>query len=194
MDESPQNAEHTTSARNETSTTRVVAFPDDVGHDEKGAPNVSARPKGVEMSRSMTQDERDLAAAGYEHLEAEKIKPGAPTIEANVDIQEHRLTFAGLQEALQADFDTKDPGKSHGLSAHEAEERLKRDGRNVLTPPKKKSALRKVCHIMFSVNNCSWLIRYVVHGSPFDHVQHSSDLRRNIGIYPSRDSVQGKIV
>jgi sodium/potassium-transporting ATPase subunit alpha len=36
------------------------------------------------------------------------------------------------------------PSASSGLTAEEAQARLARDGPNQLTPPKKKSALRKV--------------------------------------------------
>ena len=96
------------------------------------------------MSRSLTQEDRDLAAVGYEHLEAAKTKPGAPAVGENVDIHEHRLPFEGLEAALKTSFDTKDTPRSEGLTAEEAAAQLKRDGKNVLTPPKRKSALRKV--------------------------------------------------
>ncbi|KAG6917021.1 hypothetical protein DXG01_004147 [Tephrocybe rancida] len=127
----------------EVTTTRVVAFPSDVVEHEEKAIN-ALRPKGVEMHRSMTQEDKELSAAGYEHLEAQKIKVGAPADASNVDIQEHRLPFSKIEEALQTSIDAKDPGGSYGLTAAEAQVRLQRDGRNVLTPPKKKSAFRKI--------------------------------------------------
>lgn len=99
---------------------------------------------GVEMKREMTQEDKDLAAAGYDHLN--KPKPGvADTHELeNVDITEHKLPFAELEAVLQTNFEWKDPAASQGLTEEEAKARLARDGKNILTPPKKKSALRKV--------------------------------------------------
>jgi len=120
---------------------RVVAFPDDI-HDEKH----TARPKGVEMKRSITQEDRELAAAGYEHLDGkqkdQKHLP-ASSLE-NEDIHEHKLDFVGVTDAFKTSFDAKDPGRSFGLASEEAKARLAKDGPNILTPPKKKSALRKV--------------------------------------------------
>lgn len=120
---------------------RVVAFPEaNIAHNSKS--HGASRQKGVEMNRSMTQEDRELAAAGYEHLDAEKIKPttGLPS----VDIEEHRLAIANLEEVLKTSIDTKEAGHSYGLTSEEAKFRLQRDGQNVLTPPKKKSAFRKV--------------------------------------------------
>ncbi|KAG6840615.1 hypothetical protein C0991_005514 [Blastosporella zonata] len=123
-------------------TTRVLVFPTDVvEHGEKTGN--ALRPKGVEMHRSMTQEDKELSAAGYEHLEAQKVKVGAPASPSNVDIEEHRFPFAKLQEVMNTSFDTKDAASSHGLTTAEAQIRLQRDGPNLLTPPKKKSALRK---------------------------------------------------
>lgn len=121
---------------------RAVAFGDEE-HDEK--PTGGLRPKGVEMKREVTQEARELAAAGYEHLE-EKSKRGAQDAKLeHVDIIEHQLSFLALEKALVASFESKDAGSSPGLTSEEAKLRLARDGRNVLTPPKKKSALRMVC-------------------------------------------------
>lgn len=133
--------EQNVAPREEITAVRTVAFPDE---DEKEKPTNAPRTKGVEMNRSLTQEDRDLAAAGYEHLEAAKTKPGAPAVGENVDIQEHRLPFDGLEAALKTSFDPKDASKSEGLTPEEAAARLIQDGKNVLTPPKKKSALRKV--------------------------------------------------
>lgn len=119
---------------------RAVAFPgEDNTHEDR------PRPKGVEMKRSMTQEARELAAAGYEHLEEQKAKQSTDAADlTHVDIQEHHLPFVALEETLQTSVDTKDAANSLGLSEEEAKARLERNGRNVLTPPKKKSALRKV--------------------------------------------------
>jgi sodium/potassium-transporting ATPase subunit alpha len=120
---------------------RTVAFPGDEDVQEEKR----VRTKGLEMKREMTQDERDLAAAGYEHLEESKAKKALNQAEVdNVDIHEHQLTFKGIAEEHMTSFDSKDPAQSMGLTSEEAKARLARDGQNVLTPPKKKSALRKV--------------------------------------------------
>lgn len=126
--------------------TRAIAFPDEHAeiHEEK-THHGHLRPKGVEMKREMTKEDKELAAAGYEHLEEHKAKgeKGDAGFD-NVDIQEHRYTFDQLIDAVDANVDTKDPGNSFGLSVDDAKARLARDGPNVLTPPKKKSAFRKV--------------------------------------------------
>lgn len=129
---------------------RAIAFPPDEviheehekhghGHDFRSG---AVRPKGVEMKRELTQEDKALAAAGYEQLEEQKAKEKKEF--DKVDISEHKLPFRAFKKALEADFDTKSPGESHGLTEAEAKARLARDGKNVLTPPKKKSALRKV--------------------------------------------------
>jgi sodium/potassium-transporting ATPase subunit alpha len=99
------------------------------------------RNKGVELKHTLTQDEKELAAAGYGHLD-EKKKAGVE--EANVDITEHRVPLSSLGDTLKTSINTKDPGSSHGLTAAEAAARLQRDGPNILTPPKKRSPLRQV--------------------------------------------------
>lgn len=128
--------------------TRTVAFD---AHDqgeisEEKVHHGHLRPRGVEMKREMTKEDMELAAAGYEHLEDHraKTKKGDTADLDKVDIQEHQLAFAELGKTLDTNLDTKDPSCSYGLTAEEAKARLLRDGPNVLTPPKKKSALRKV--------------------------------------------------
>lgn len=113
---------------------RAVAFPDDI-REEK------LRPKGAELKRTLTQDEKDLSAAGYEHLDADAKQK---LEEHNLDIQEHKLPLEALSDTLKTNYNSKEPGHSLGLTAAEARTRLEQDGPNVLTPPKKKSALRKV--------------------------------------------------
>jgi len=122
---------------------RAVAFPDDNIREEK------IRPKGVELKRNLTQEDKDLSAAGYEHLDANAKQRKSE--EPNLDIQDHKLRLDALSEIFTTSFDSKDPGHSIGLTAAGAKSRLELDGPNVLTPPKKKSALRKVkfqitCH------------------------------------------------
>ena len=119
---------------------RAVAFPEDERHprDEK------QRPLGVEMRRQMTEEDARLAAAGYEHITKEKAGPENVKF-GDVDITEHSLPIHDIEGLLQISFNWTDPAQSPGLTTAEAEARLKRDGPNALTPPKKKSALQKVC-------------------------------------------------
>lgn len=119
---------------------RAVAFPDHEHHprDEK------QRPVGVEMRRQMTEEDARLAAAGYEHLAKEQSGP-ENTKFGDVDITEHSLPIDQIEGLLQTSFNWSDPAQSTGLTSAEAEARLLRDGPNALTPPKKKSALQKVC-------------------------------------------------
>ena len=123
---------------------RTVAFPNE-HHDvnEEKLHHAHLRPRGVEMKREMTKEDKELAAAGYEHLEEQKARGKDADLD-KVDITEHRLPFAELGKALETNIDPKEPGSSYGLTSEEAKERLARYGSNVLTPPKKKSALRKV--------------------------------------------------
>lgn len=123
---------------------RAIAFPESEKIREERYIGQS-RPKGPEMKRTLTQEERDLADAGYEHLDASKQNKHSPAEPANVDIQEHKLALAALEDALNTSFDYKDASRSYGLTSEEAKARLQRDGPNILTPTKKKSALRKVC-------------------------------------------------
>jgi len=118
---------------------RAVVLPEDTIREEK-----MAGIRGVEMThRTMTKEDKELAAAGYDHLGTPKDQKTEN--ETQVDIYEHKLPFDGLSDELKTNFDLKDPGHSFGLTSDEAKARLERDGPNLLTPPKKKSALRKVC-------------------------------------------------
>lgn len=136
---------------------RSVAFPElqepDHGIEERPPPRT--RGAALEMRRELTKEERELAQAGYDHLEPTRTHSidgslsvtgqGEKDAELNkVDIQEHAFRLADLEKALDTSIVVKDPAASHGLEEKEASLRLQRDGRNILTPPKKKSALRKV--------------------------------------------------
>ena len=115
---------------------RAVAFPDDDFREEK------IRPKGAELKKTLTQEDKELSAAGYEHLDANAKQRKLE--EPNLDIQDHKLPLDALSDTFTTSFNSKDPGHSIGLTAAEARSRLEQDGPNILTPPKKKSALRKV--------------------------------------------------
>lgn len=127
---------------------RSVAFPPaevDHGTEDKLTGGLNHH-RDVEMRRELTVEDRELAQAGYDHLEEKKDLPtnnGGDELD-KVDITEHRLKFNDLENALETNMITKDPSQSRGLELKEAAARLARDGKNILTPPKKKSAFRKV--------------------------------------------------
>jgi sodium/potassium-transporting ATPase subunit alpha len=135
-DKSPATMAHQTADEQVDVVNRAVAFPDDNIREEK------IRPKGIELKRTLTQEEKDLSAAGYEHLDANAKQRKLE--EPNLDIQDHKLPLDALSETFTTSFNSKDPGQSIGLTAAGAKSRLEQDGPNILTPPKKKSALRKV--------------------------------------------------
>ena len=153
----------------ETLAVRTVAFPeDDLHRDEK------LRPAGVEMRRQLTQEEIRLAAAGYEHLEKNKSAEDDSKF-GNVNITEHSLPIGEIEGLFRTSFNWDDPAQSRGLATDDAEARLQRDGPNALTPPKKKSALQKVC-IHTPKTLLIWLSEYsIVHRLSQVHVQHYSD-------------------
>jgi sodium/potassium-transporting ATPase subunit alpha len=108
--------------------------------------------KNLEMRRELTQEDKELSRANYDHLEKQKShgeKGGDDDDEKgggganHADIREHRYTMEQLQDILKANFDSKNAPSSFGLTSEEAAARLARNGPNVLTPPKKKSAFQK---------------------------------------------------
>ncbi|KAF7323324.1 Cation-ATPase-N domain-containing protein [Mycena chlorophos] len=142
--------------------TRAVAFHDDQEIEEK------TRPKGVELKHTMTQEDKELAAAGYDHLEQKK---KAEEDKSNVDITEHNIPLSDLNEKMLTDINIKDPGSSHGLRADEAANRLKRDGPNILTPPKKRSPFRQYIDRLLTMFNIllivAGILEYVLLGIDF---------------------------
>ena len=78
---------------------------------------------------------------------------GTPTLKAvepkkpekHVDIDEHLLSFEDFCKRYTTSFNADKPAESEGLSETAAATKLKEDGLNMLTPPKKKS----------------WVIRYL---------------------------------
>ncbi|KAJ3570119.1 hypothetical protein NP233_g4614 [Leucocoprinus birnbaumii] len=136
-------------------TQRAIVFPaDEKAHDHIGL----HRPKGVEMRRTLTQEDRELAEAGYEHLEAAKQTKNSSSEGTDVDISEHKLSFDGIASNLGASFDHKDASKSRGLTEQEAKNRLQSDGPNVLTPPKKRSAFMKFMDRLLTMFNILLII------------------------------------
>ncbi|KAJ7651867.1 aminophospholipid-transporting P-type ATPase [Mycena rosella] len=120
-----------------------------------------------EDNHTLTQDDKELAAAGYGHLDEKK----AGVEEANVDIQEHRVPLASLGETMDTSINTKDPGDSHGLTAVEAAARLQRDGPNILTPPKKRSPFRQYIDRLMTMFNIlliiAGILEYILLGIDF---------------------------
>jgi sodium/potassium-transporting ATPase subunit alpha len=151
--ESTPMAESSPNGEDNVGAPRAVAFHAENEIEEKPRPKGMWRPDpcnppsdvartGVELKHTLTQDDKELAAAGYGHLADKNKKAGIE--EANVDIHEHKVPLANLGETLSTSIDPKDPGASHGLTAAEALARLQRDGPNILTPPKKRSPFRQV--------------------------------------------------
>ena len=91
-------------------TARTVAFPGQSEVYEEKIHHGHLRPRGVEMKRELTKEDRELAAAGYEHLEEQKAKEKEDEDMDKVDITEHGLSFAELPKAFDTSIDTKNPG------------------------------------------------------------------------------------
>ncbi|KAG7086440.1 hypothetical protein E1B28_002394 [Marasmius oreades] len=151
---------------------RAVAFPENP-LPENHEQSEKRRPGGVEVKRTLTQEDRELAAAGYEHLEqpSTEAKGTGNLDEKPVDITEHTLPIESLGSQLNTEVDTKEPGNSFGLSEQEASERSAKDGKNVLTPPKKKSALRKYIDRLLTMFNIllilAGILEYILLGIDF---------------------------
>ncbi|KAI0035024.1 aminophospholipid-transporting P-type ATPase [Vararia minispora EC-137] len=121
----------------------------------------------------MTQEEVQLAEAGYEHLQQEKAakvkEDGA--VDKDIDIVEHKLSLTELAVVLKTSFEAKHPGSSYGLTVEDAAARLKADGPNMLTPPKKKSALQKYIDCLLTMFNIiliiAGILEYILLGIDF---------------------------
>ncbi|THH04981.1 hypothetical protein EW145_g5131 [Phellinidium pouzarii] len=150
----------------EVTQSRSVAFPE--SQSEKNDYHL----RGAEMRRELTLEDKELSQAIYEHLDGSREKgkssakdcgkePKADELD-KVDIHEHTLPFGPLAAELNTSIDTKDAGKSKGLTEAEAKVRLERDGHNVLTPPKKKSAFRKYLDCFLTMFNILLIIAGVL--------------------------------
>lgn len=165
-------------------TTRHVGFGQDLPEIEEGPLGGvgglnTTRSKALEIRRELTQEDKELSRANYEHLEIKNKSEAAadnnnnknddkPDNNANVDISEHMLSFEELGRKLETSFDVKDPSKSLGLSTTVAQERLAQNGPNVLTPPKKRSALQKYLDCLRTLFNVllifAGILEYVLLG------------------------------
>lgn len=70
-------------------------------------------------------------------------QPNTPQGALGSDNDEHLITLGELEERFRTSFNANEPAKSSGLTFDESLERLNRDGRNLLTPPKQKSEIVK---------------------------------------------------
>ncbi|EJD00189.1 aminophospholipid-transporting P-type ATPase [Fomitiporia mediterranea MF3/22] len=139
---------------------RSVAFPDAQGDAIADGQEHGHRTRGVDLRRELTIEEKQLAQAGYDEYDT-KSKTKGPTKKSKakgadverVDIHEHKLTVSALAAELQTSLDAREPGKSAGLTEAEARARLERDGKNELSPPKKKSALRMYIDCLLTMFN-----------------------------------------
>ncbi|CAH7688077.1 hypothetical protein PPACK8108_LOCUS22980 [Phakopsora pachyrhizi] len=127
--------------------------------------------RDLALRRELTQDEKELANAGYEELEAKK---KAKELESqSADIIEHRSNVTQVAKSLGSSIDLAKPSISQGLLPDEAQLRLTRDGPNQLTPPKKKSALRKYFDSLLSLFNVllilAGILEYVLLGIDFEN-------------------------
>ncbi|KAJ3786917.1 aminophospholipid-transporting P-type ATPase [Lentinula aff. detonsa] len=141
----------------------VAFFPDEILPFEE---------KGVELNRTLTQEEKELAAAGYGQLEEQKaLQAEKDSDVGHVDITEHAISLADLNDKLLTSVDVKDPGNSNGLTSDEAKKRLAQNGPNILTPPRKKSALRKYIDRLLTMFNIllilAGVLEYILLGVNF---------------------------
>jgi sodium/potassium-transporting ATPase subunit alpha len=147
-------------------TPKAVVLGGDILREEKTVGGIH----GVEMThRTITKEDKELAAAGYDHLSSPKDQKTEKGTQ--IDIYEHSLPIQGLSDLLKTNFDLKDPAHSFGLTSDEAKARLERDGPNMLTPPKKKSALRKFIDRLLTLFNVllmvAGVLEYVLLGIDF---------------------------
>ncbi|KDQ10530.1 hypothetical protein BOTBODRAFT_58067 [Botryobasidium botryosum FD-172 SS1] len=133
--------------------------------------NASKHQHGVELRREITKEDKELAQAGYDHLDTSKKAAKERSALDNVEITEHQLTVFELESQLRTSLNAKDPASSRGLAPDEVEARLKTDGPNVLTPPKKKSAFEKFFDCLKSLFNIlliiAGILEYVLLGIDF---------------------------
>ncbi|GJJ11896.1 hypothetical protein Clacol_006134 [Clathrus columnatus] len=162
----------------------VVVLPpqdNDYGIEERPTGGLN-RPRGTEMRRELTKEEKELAQAGYDHIIAEKneehitekgdSKDPKDVNIGKMDITEHGYSLEDLENVLVTSFVTKEPAASPGLHPKEAAERLLRDGKNILTPPKKKSAFMKYLDCLKNMFNIllilAGILEYVLLGINFE--------------------------
>ncbi|KZP01143.1 aminophospholipid-transporting P-type ATPase [Calocera viscosa TUFC12733] len=112
------------------------------------------------MRREMTQEQKELSAAGYAHLEEQQKGKGKG--KKNIEEEEKQVDIILEEFHTNISLPPASAGTSHGLTEAEAEARLKRDGPNVLTPPKKKSALRRFFDCLSSLFNILLIIAGVL--------------------------------
>ncbi|KAL5514054.1 hypothetical protein ACEPAG_2815 [Sanghuangporus baumii] len=148
----------------------TVVFPD-AHQDDTG--EHAHRLRGVELRRELTVEEKEFARVGYDRIDGLR-KPKGPESKSKVnnlkvaDISEHNLSLDVLTAELQTSFNRNEPGRSFGLDDDEAQVRLERDGKNVLTPANKRSSFRMYIGCLLTMFNIilivSGILVYVLLG------------------------------
>ncbi|SCZ89305.1 BZ3500_MvSof-1268-A1-R1_Chr1-1g01094 [Microbotryum saponariae] len=120
------------------------------------------------LNRELTQEVKDRAAAGYQDAN-EKTKESASQF---IEIVDHHLTVAEVAKKFDTTFDVKNPANSKGLTSAVAAERLQTNGPNALTPPARKSGLRKYLESLSSLFNIllivAGILEYILLGVDFE--------------------------
>ncbi|SCV71466.1 BQ2448_3054 [Microbotryum intermedium] len=136
------------------------------------------------LNRELTQEVKDRAAAGYQHAN-EKTKESALQFIEIVSSEflphdiddltpqvDHHLTFAEVATKFETSFDVENPANSKGLTSAVAAERLGRNGPNALTPPARKSGLRKYLESVSSLFNIllivAGILEYILLGVDYE--------------------------
>ena len=129
--------------------------------------------RDLDMRRELTIEERrELAEAGDEKAITAQQRfgafargffrkqkaPEASAKDAQVDMDEHLLSFEALQKKLETSFDGTTPAKSRGLTSSEAAARLQRNGANVLNPPPGQTAFQRFFHCLTQLFNLLLII------------------------------------
>ncbi|KDE09552.1 hypothetical protein MVLG_00448 [Microbotryum lychnidis-dioicae p1A1 Lamole] len=119
------------------------------------------------LNRELTQEVKDRAAAGYQDAN-EKTKESASQF---IEIVDHHLTVAEVAKKFDTSFDVENPANSKGLTSAVAAERLRTNGPNALTPPVRKSGLRKYLESLSSLFNIllivAGILEYILLGVDF---------------------------
>ncbi|KAF8320135.1 aminophospholipid-transporting P-type ATPase [Clavulina sp. PMI_390] len=141
------------------------------GIDEKRQLSRAAN-KNLEIRRELTQEDKELSAANYEHLDKKDDKgDGDENLVNQADIREHQYTAEQLTKILDTSFNAKAPATSEGLTSAVAADRLAKNGLNRLTPPKKRSALQKFFDCLRTLFNVllifAGILEYILLGVDF---------------------------
>ncbi|KAJ2464043.1 hypothetical protein GGI02_005090, partial [Coemansia sp. RSA 2322] len=151
------------------------------GANEPKAPGGGGLPRTI----TFTADENanDQRAAHLQNLrtfpsrevssEKTAVKSEAEAGKKNVDITEHLLSLDEVCERFNVQANADRPQDSFGLSASQAADLLATNGPNTLTPPKKKSSLRKFFICVTSLFNlmliAAGILEYILLGIDYEN-------------------------